>query len=271
MFFPLTLVWKLLIYRFFFLHGGGNEAACPTPNVMQHTKKHIRASRRTAYVFWWTYFNPREVSYCSVFNFSFIFFHILEAVLYLSIRNNRLLPDYILCHEWWKTQSWLISILLTDAGLWRWSCSSSRICRGKTKSHVLGGRHCGFWTRQPWKHKIPRALWSMSDMHERAILSKNTLQDDSGAPLHFSISNKTKTPLYPRSKEVAEHLVSLCCFVLFCLLFVEVSRPLAEVPVTLEKRDASRRESENKGTICFPHFDFCFAPVFLQRLLERMK
>lgn len=111
----------------------------------------------------------------------------------------------------------------------------------------------------------------MSDMHERAILSKNTLQDDSGAPLHFSISNKTKTPLYSRSKEVAEHLVSLCCFVLFCLLFVEVSRPLAEVPVTLEKRDASRRESENKGTICFPHFDFCFAPVFLQRLLERIK
>lgn len=44
-------------------------------------------------------FNPREVSYCSVFNFSFIFFHILEAVLYLSIRNNQLLPDYILCHE----------------------------------------------------------------------------------------------------------------------------------------------------------------------------
>lgn len=51
MFFPLTLVGKLLIYRFFFLHGGGNEAACPTHNFMQHTKKHIRASRRTAYVF----------------------------------------------------------------------------------------------------------------------------------------------------------------------------------------------------------------------------
>lgn len=82
------------------------------------------------------------VDQCLVFFImTFIFF---GWSFYIPARNNQLLagPNSSSYHGWWKTQSRLISILLTDAGLlqggWRWLCSSTQVCRGKLKSQELG-------------------------------------------------------------------------------------------------------------------------------------
>lgn len=128
-----------------------------------------------------------------------------------------------------KYKSCLISILLTDVGLlqgdWRWLCLSTRVCGGKLKSRELGWLGA-FWTRQPWKHKLPCAPWSMSDMQERVAFPfffsewKHSTGWQQRELLHFNISHERKIPKVLEQKRGEERKGTFCfCLVVFYLNF----------------------------------------------------
>lgn len=111
-------------------------------------------------------------------------------------------------HGWWKTHS------VNFCSLHRHRPTAERLMMiefkrswGETRQsgNTKVDSERGFWMWHPF---VPCAPWRKSDMYERALFSENTPQDNSGAVIHFIISQKTKIPQYLRRGEV----FLPCCF-----------------------------------------------------------